>query len=373
MIPFIEGRELRPGEESYYDKPIISDESATLYEHCVRSIRYGLKFGVHGLPLMGCGDWNDGMNLVGIEGKGESVWLGFFLYDILIKFAEIAVQQKDNEFTTLCREQAEILKKNIHENAWDGNWYKRAWFDDGTPLGSIEDSECRIDTLPQSWSVLSQAGDPERSRMAMQQLDSQLVDRELKIIRLFTPSFDTFQPSPGYIKGYIPGVRENGGQYTHGVIWTIMAFAIMGETDKAWELFDMLNPVYHGNTPEGINVYKTEPYVIAADVYSAAQHPGRGGWTWYTGSSAWFYRLVVETLLGINRRGNKLEFTPHMRKEWDKYTVQYRYKETMYQITFRRIKDNSQPRLILDKVEMGAIYSVDLLDDNQKHTVEIWI
>ncbi|MCD7978731.1 MAG: hypothetical protein LUG51_16925 [Tannerellaceae bacterium] len=310
MIPFIEGRELHAGEESYYDLPLISDETASLYEHCVRSIRYGLKFGVHGLPLMGCGDWNDGMNLVGIEGKGESVWLAFFLYDILIKFATIAEDHGDPGFATYCREQAIHLRENIRMNAWDGNWYRRAYFDDGTPLGSSQNKECTIDALPQSWSVISQAGDPEYSRRGMEEVNRRLVDRKLKMIRLFTPSFDTFLPSPGYIKGYVPGVRENGGQYTHGVIWTILAFALMGETDTAWELFDLLNPVHHGSTPDEVDIYKVEPYVVVADVYSAAQHPGRGGWSWYTGSSAWLYRVLVETLLGINRKGDQLELTP---------------------------------------------------------------
>lgn len=373
IIPFLEGRELQPGEESYYDMPLISDETATLYEHCVRSIRYGLKFGSHGLPLMGCGDWNDGMNRVGIEGKGESVWLAFFLYDVLMKFADIAMLYNDSGFAAYCREQAVLLQENIRAHAWDGNWYRRAYFDDGTPLGSVTNSECRIDTLPQSWSVISSAGDPERSRQGMEEVNRQLVDRELDLIRLFRPAFNAFRPSPGYIKGYVPGVRENGGQYTHGVIWTAIAFAQMGEADRAWELADMLNPIHHGNTEQQIEKYKTEPYVIAADIYTAEQHPGRGGWTWYTGSSAWLYRLLVETLLGINREGESLKLTPRMRKEWNTYTVGYRYYDTTYQLIFRRMENQSTPHIILDKTNLGNVDTIPLANDQKEHKAEIWI
>ncbi|MCD8264489.1 MAG: hypothetical protein LUD02_10435 [Tannerellaceae bacterium] len=332
VIPFIEGRELNPGEESYYDLPLISNESGTLYEHCVRSIRYGLKFGSHGLPLMGCGDWNDGMNLVGIEGKGESVWLAFFLYDVLMKFSGIATLFGDPNFAAYCLEQAHQLRENIQINAWDGNWYLRAYFDDGTLMGSSTDSECMIDLLPQSWSVISGAGDPERSRLGMEHVEHYLVDRKNKMIKLFTPAFDKFLPSPGYIKGYIPGVRENGGQYTYGVLWSVLAFAMRGEHEKAWELFDLLNPIHHGSTQENIAIYKAEPYVVAADVYSNIQHQGRAGWSWYTGSSAWMYRLLVETLLDVNRVGEQLELSPRMRKEWDQYSVKYRYYGTLYYI-----------------------------------------
>lgn len=371
-IPFIEGRELHAGEESYYDLPLVSDETASLYEHCVRSIRYGLKFGVHGLPLMGCGDWNDGMNLVSIEGKGESVWLAFFLYDILNKFSSLAEEHGDPDFAAYCREQARQVRENIRMHAWDGNWYRRAYFDDGTPLGSSQNSECTIDTLPQSWSVISQAGDPERSHRSMEEVDQQLVDRKLKMIRLFTPAFDTFLPSPGYIKGYVPGVRENGGQYTHGVIWTVLAFALMGETDKAWELFDLLNPIHHGSTREAIEVYKVEPYVVVADVYAAAQHPGRGGWSWCTGSSAWLYRVLMETLLGVNRRGDQLEITPHMRSGWDQYNIRYRYYDTTYQLRFKRTTDLALPEIILDGQPFTDTRLIPLVNDQQSHTIEVY-
>ncbi|MCD7974007.1 MAG: hypothetical protein LUG18_15325 [Candidatus Azobacteroides sp.] len=372
VIPFIEGRELSPEEESYYDLPWTSDESGTLYEHCVRSIRYGLKFGVHGLPLIGCGDWNDGMNMIGEKGKGESVWLAFFLYDVLNKFSEIATLYKDNSFADYCIEQAKQLRENIRRNAWDGRWYRRAYFDDGTPLGSKQNKECTIDVLPQSWSVISGAGDEERSRMGMQQVEQYLVDKEIKIIRLFNPPFDKFKPSPGYIKGYIPGVRENGGQYTHGTIWSILAFAIMGETERAWELFSMLNPIHHGSTKADMEVYNVEPYVIAADVYSNSQHPGRGGWTWYTGSSAWMYNVLVETLLGINRFGTELRLIPKLPEKWNTYKAHYRYYDTFYHITFIRITDHSRPRLMLDGNEQTKPDTIYLENDRHTHNAEMW-
>lgn len=373
VVHFIEGRELRPDEESYYDLPLRSEESATLYEHCVRSIRYGLKFGVHGLPLMGSGDWNDGMNLVGKDGKGESVWLAFFLYDVLIKFSDIAKRYNDQEFADHCRDQAGLLRQNIAQNGWDGEWYRRAYFDNGEPLGSKENEECRIDSIPQSWSVISGAGDPERSASGMAQVDMQLVDRQARLIRLFYPAFDKTSLNPGYIKGYIPGVRENGGQYTHAAIWTAMAFALAGDTTKAWELFDLINPVQHGNSPERTAIYKVEPYVVAADVYSAPQHLGRGGWTWYTGSASLMYMLLAETLMGVNRAGNKLKLTPALRPSWDSYKVHYRYYSTVYHITIHRIDDNSSPRLLLDGKVQPVVNELVMADDRIEHFVDLWV
>lgn len=371
--PFIEGRLLGANEESYYDLPGRSGEWATIYEHCVRSIKYGLKFGDHGLPLMGCGDWNDGMNLVGKEGRGESVWLGFFLYDVLIKFVELASSRNDDSFAGYCIDQAEILRDNIRKNAWDGEWYRRAYFDNGIPLGSSINNECRIDSLPQSWSVISGAGDSERSASAMDQVDKQLVHYNDKLIQLFTPAFDKSGLNPGYIKGYIPGVRENGGQYTHGAIWTVLAFALMGKTEKAWELFDLLNPVQHGNSAEQIAIYKVEPYVIAADVYVADGHLGRGGWTWYTGSAAWMYRLLVETLLGINLVGNTLDLSPHLPQKWNSYIVHYCYKETVYHITFCRIQDSSSTQITLDGKVLDSKKILPLVNDKIEHFVEMSI
>ena len=245
-IPFLEGRPVKPEEEAYYDLPNRSEESATLYQHCVRAIERGLRFGEHGLPLMGCGDWNDGMNRVGNQGRGESVWLAFFLYDVLTQFAQLARAHRDPAFAERCLAQARQLQQNIEQHAWDGQWYRRAYFDNGEPLGSQANPECQIDSLPQSWSVISGAGDPARSRQAMESVDQRLVRRDAGLIQLFDPPFDKSPLNPGYIKGYIPGVRENGGQYTHGAIWTAMAFALMGESERAWELFALLNPIHHG-------------------------------------------------------------------------------------------------------------------------------
>ncbi|MBA3652187.1 MAG: cyclic beta 1-2 glucan synthetase, partial [Chthoniobacterales bacterium] len=310
QIPFLEARPVMPEEEAYYDLPSRSQESTTLYEHCVRAIEHGLKFGEHRLPLIGSGDWNDGMNMVGNEGRGESVWLAFFLYDVLTQFAALARAREDTTFAERCLAEAEKLQKSIEANAWDGEWYRRAYFDNGEPLGSKTNPECQIDSLPQSWSVISGAGDPGRSRRALDVVDTRLVRREEKLIQLFAPPFDKSALNPGYIKGYIPGVRENGGQYTHGAIWTAMAFALMGETDRAWELFALLNPIHHGATAAQIATYKVEPYVVAADIYAVAPHIGRGGWTWYTGSAGWMYRFLTETLLGVHREGDLLRIIP---------------------------------------------------------------
>jgi cyclic beta-1,2-glucan synthetase len=284
-VHFLEGRAVSPDDDSYYDLPNRSEESGSLYQHCVRAIINGLRFGDNGLPLIGSGDWNDGMDMVGIHGKGESVWLGFFLYEVLIQFIKIAGIQGDIEFVESCKSEAHKLQKNIEQNGWDGEWYRRAYFDDGTPLGSANNLECKIDSIAQSWSVLSSAGDPNRSRMAMESLNKNLVRREQKIIQLLDPPFDKSDLNPGYIKGYVPGVRENGGQYTHAAIWAAMAFAALGDSKLAWELFTIINPINHTSSPEGISTYKAEPYVIAADIYAVSPHIGRGGWTWYTGSA----------------------------------------------------------------------------------------
>jgi len=372
-VSFIEGRPLRTDEESYYDMPGYSNQSATLYEHCVRSIKYGLKFGIHGLPLMGCGDWNDGMNLVGQDGRGESVWLAFFLYDVLTQFSKIAILHNDETFAESCLAHAQELQRNIELHGWDGEWYLRAFFDNGDPLGSKSNEECRIDSLPQSWSVISGAGSSGRSAQALEQVYKQLVHPEDKFIQLFTPPFDKTDLNPGYIKGYAPGVRENGGQYTHGAIWVAMAYAMMGKTDRSWELFNLLNPVQHGMTTEQISLYKIEPYVVAADVYACAPYTGRGGWSWYTGSSSWMYRLLVETLLGVNRMGNTLNLSPLLPPSWNSYKVHYRFGQTMYHITFNRITDDSILRLILDGKLLSDNKVLTLEHDGNEHFVEMWI
>ena len=301
-IHFLEGRPLKPEEDSYYELPSRSNETATLYEHCVRAIQRGLRFGGHGLPLMGTGDWNDGMNKVGVQGKGESIWLGFFLHDVLMQFANVAQLHGDPAFVELCRKEAAQLRQNIEQHGWDGEWYLRAYFDDGTPLGSAGNPECQIDSIAQSWSVLSGAANAERSRMAMDALDKRLVHREDAVIQLLTPPFDKSTPDPGYIKAYVPGVRENGAQYTHAAVWAAMAFAATGDNRRAWELLSIINPVNHALSAEAIAIYKVEPYVVASDVYALSPHTGRGGWTWYSGSAGWMYRLIVESILDYGSR-----------------------------------------------------------------------
>ncbi|MFZ3259665.1 MAG: glucoamylase family protein [Thiobacillus sp.] len=373
-IHFLEGRELYAEEEAYYDQPQRSPEAASLYEHCVRAIKHGLRFGAHDLPLMGCGDWNDGMNLVGKEGRGESVWLAWFLLENLELFARLARGRDDQGFAELCSNQAAQLRSNIEAQAWDGAWYRRAYFDDGTPLGSSTNDECQIDSISQSWAVISNGGDPVRARQAMTAVDQRLVRRDKQIIQLLDPPFDKSDLEPGYIKGYIPGVRENGGQYTHAAIWTTMAFAMMGDTERAWEFFAMLNPVNHGSTPEAIERYKVEPYVMCADIYGVSPHTGRGGWTWYTGAAGWMYRLTVETLLGLNLEVDHLRIAPCVPADWDSYTIHYRYRETVYHIAIMRVSEASAQGI---QVTMDGIERPDnlipLLDDRQDHAVEVRI
>jgi cellobiose phosphorylase len=370
-IPFIEGRLLNADEDSYYDLPLRSDQSATLYEHCIRAVEHGLVKGEHGLPLMGSGDWNDGMDKVGIHGKGESVWLAFFLYDILVKFFDIANLKEDKIFAAKCKQHADELKANIEKNAWDGEWYRRAWFDDGTPLGSSENQECRIDSIAQSWSVLSKCADNNRSHSAMESAYKFLVRKDLSLIQLFDPPFDKSDLNPGYIKGYVPGVRENGGQYTHAAIWMVMAFAASGDKKRTWELLKMINPVNRGITTNSMKIYKVEPYVMAADVYAEPRHKGRGGWTWYTGSAGWMYQLIIESFLGIKRKSEALEFNPCVPPEWDSFKINYRYIDTYYQLSF--IQQNASGNKMKIETE-GAITETNVLslvNDNRLHEATI--
>jgi cyclic beta-1,2-glucan synthetase len=365
-VPFLEGRQLNPDEESYYDMPARSEQTATLYDHCVLAIQHGLRFGVNGLPLIGSGDWNDGMDHVGRHGKGESVWLAFFLYEVLREFATIAGKRKDLAFADQCTRQGELLARNIDKNAWDGEWYRRAYFDDGTPLGSSNNDECRIDSIAQSWSVLSGAGEPGHSQQGMESAYRHLVRKDLSIIQLLDPPFDKSTMNPGYIKGYIPGVRENGGQYTHAAIWMVMAFAALKKAGRTWELFSMINPVNHGSTSEKIARYKVEPYVVAADVYSVSIHSGRGGWTWYTGSAGWMYRLIIESILGLRKEENTLFFDPCIPPEWNSFTLQYKYHNTTYHISVEQTKTGEGLKLTVDGLEQK---SIALVDDRKIHEV----
>ncbi len=372
-IHFVQGRLVNADEDSYYDLPGRSEEAAGLYEHCVRAILNGLKFGEHGLPLIGAGDWNDGMNTVGQDGQGESVWLGFFLFDVLMQFTEIARLRDDSSLVERCQAEAAQLRRNIEQNGWDGGWYRRAYFDDGTPLGSASSPECQIDSVAQSWSVLSGAGDPDRSRMAMAALDERLVRREHGLIQLLDPPFDKSALNPGYIKGYVPGVRENGGQYTHAAIWAAMAFARLGSNRRAWELFTMINPVNHARLIEAVATYKVEPYVIAADVYAVPPHTGRGGWTWYTGSAAWMYRLIVESLLGLKLETDKLRFAPCLPADWKGFKMHYRYRETVYHINVLQMhEDRGEMSVTVDGVQRHD-KAIVLIDDRREHSVEVRI
>jgi len=394
-IRFIKGRDLKPEEDSYYDLPSESEEMATLYDHCVRAILRGLNFGMHGLPLIGSGDWNDGMNMVGHKGKGESLWLAFFMCDLLSRFSEIALLRGDLNFARECKREVERLRSNIEQHGWDGEWYIRAFFDDGTPIGSAESPECRIDSIAQSWSVLSQMSCPpsdrngyERSQMAMESLDRYLVRRDDALIQLLAPPFDRSNLNPGYIKGYVPGVRENGGQYTHAAIWAAMAFAELGDSRRAWELLSMINPVNHGKSAEGIQRYKVEPYVIAADVYAVFPHTGRGGWTWYTGSASWMYRLILESILGLKLEVDRLSFKPCIPADWSGFTVHYRFRETIYHISVlqkqqglkqageqesrRESSEKGESTVKVDGV-MQQGKAITLVDDGKEHKVEVVI
>jgi cellobiose phosphorylase len=371
-IGFLESRLLHDGEDSLYDLPISSSQSADLYEHCVRAIKHSLQFGKHGLPLMGSGDWNDGMDLVGNKGEGESVWLAFFLYDILIGFEKTAAEYGDTDFSETCRKVAATLQLNIEASAWDGEWYKRAWFDNGTPLGSKENEECRIDAISQSWSVLSSAAPVERRNTAMDSLNKYLVKRDMKIIQLLDPPFDKSDLNPGYIKGYVPGVRENGGQYSHAAIWALMAFAKLGDREKAYELFSMIQPINHALDADGVQIYKVEPYVMPADIYANETHKGRGGWTWYTGSSGWMYQFIIGSLIGMELQVDQLKFTPCFPADWPEITINYRYKSSTYKITIYQIESNEESWWRIGTVE-GKGDTIPLTDDGMEHVTEIYI
>jgi cyclic beta-1,2-glucan synthetase len=372
-IHFVEGRPVNKDEDSYYDLPGRSEKAVSLYEHCVRAILKGLARGEHGLPLIGTGDWNDGMNMVGEQGRGESIWLGFFLYEVLMQFTKVARLRGDLPFAERCQREAADLRQNLEQHGWDGEWYRRAYFDDGSPLGSAANSECQIDSIAQSWSVLSGAGDATRSRLAMDAVDRRLVRRDHGLIQLLDPPFDKSNLNPGYIKGYVPGVRENGGQYTHAAIWAAMAFAAQGDRRRAWELLAMINPVNHAKSPEGVATYKVEPYVVAADVYAVSPHTGRGGWTWYTGSAGWMYRLIVESLLGLRLEIDKLLITPCLPADWKGFTLHYRYRETVYHITvLQTCAGTGEISVSVDGIEQHD-QAIPLVDDHQEHLVEVKI
>ena len=371
-VHFLDGPLLKEGEATYYALPKQGQQGASLYEHCRRAVDHGLRFGAHGIPLMGAGDWNDGMNLVGAGGKGESVWLGFFLYAVLSQFGDLAKRRGDALFASRCTTEAARLQSAIEGSSWDGDWYRRAWFDDGSPLGTAGNVECGITSIPQSWSVLSGAGDAARSRRAMHAVDAHLVNRDAALIRLLDPPFNHSNPSPGYIQGYVRGVRENGGQYTHAAVWATMAFAALGDSERAWELVGMINPIKHGESADGIAFYKVEPYVIASDVYSLAPHAGRGGWTWYTGSAGWMYRLILESLLGLTVESNQLRLVPCIPRDWKSFKIHYRYHDTPYHITVLQTLAGEGHRITVDGVAVPGP-AITMVNDHGAHAVEVRI
>jgi len=371
MLPFLEGPILTQEQEDSYFEPTESAQQASLFEHCARTLDLSLKVGVHGLPLMGCGDWNDGMNRVGHLGKGESVWLAWFLIATLSEFADLAQARGDTEHAVAWRAHAAKLQTAVEAEGWDESWYRRAYFDDGTPLGSASNTECRIDSLAQSWGVISGAADPERARLAMNSVREYLIQYGDDLVLLFTPPFDKTPLDPGYIKGYLPGVRENGGQYTHAAVWCVIAYAMLGDGDQAAELLHMLNPINRTSNRTGVYAYKVEPYVIAADIYAVPPHVRRGGWTWYTGAAGWFYRAGLEWMLGLNIRAGNMHFNPCIPREWRSYTLRYRHEETCYDITVNNPNGVSKGvvSIELDGVPQLGEDGIPLLQDEKKHQV----
>jgi cyclic beta-1,2-glucan synthetase len=374
QVPFLEGEPLKAEETERYFEPAVSSETATLFEHCARALDARLATGSHGLPLMGTGDWNDGMNRVGREGRGESVWLGWFLHTTLWEFARVADARGETKRAQRWRESVDALKIALEGEGWDGDWYRRAFFDDGTPLGSSSNVECRIDSIAQSWGVISGAADHERRKRAMAAVEEYLVRRGDGLVLLFTPPFDRIPLDPGYIKGYLPGVRENGGQYTHAALWAVIAFAALGQGDKAGELFAILNPINHASTRAGLHRYKVEPYVAAADIYAENQHVGRGGWTWYTGSAGWMYRAGVEWILGFRLRGASLHLDPCIPRAWPGFAVTFRYHSARYELTVENPRGATQGITSVDldgNHVAGGAREIPLTDDGKAHQIRV--
>ncbi|MGH9703807.1 MAG: GH36-type glycosyl hydrolase domain-containing protein [Candidatus Acidiferrales bacterium] len=371
MVPFLEGEELAEGQEDAYFQPRVSDRSASLFEHCARALDRSLGIGVHGLPLMGTGDWNDGMNRVGREGKGESIWLGWFLHTILLEFAKIADARGERTRAEIWRLHVFSLKAALEKDGWDGEWYRRAYFDDGTPLGSSSNTECRIDSIAQSWGVISGAAEKGRVERAMTAVERNLIRKPEKLILLLTPPFDHMTHDPGYIMAYVPGIRENGGQYTHAAVWTTIAFAALGDGDKAFELFSMINPIHRATSRTSVQRYKVEPYVVAGDIYGEPPHAGRGGWTWYTGAAGWMYRAGIEWILGFRVRGTMLSIDPCIPREWSAYSITFRYHSSTYKI---RVENPSSVTrgVALTKVDgnlLAGSAPISLIDDGAEHEV----
>jgi cyclic beta-1,2-glucan synthetase len=373
-LPFLEGQTLRAGEQDAFFQPVISNETASLFEHCARALQQSLAVGEHGLPLFGTGDWNDGMNRVGEMGRGESVWLGWFLHATLVAFAPLAKARGEPTREQAWLAHAAALRSSL-EQSWDGGWYRRGYFDDGTPLGSVTNTECRIDAIAQSWSVLSGAAEPARAAQAMSAVGSQLIRRDTGLALLFTPPFDRSLPDPGYIKGYPPGIRENGGQYTHGATWSVLAYAQLGQGNNAWELFSLLNPISRTSTRADVHRYKVEPYAVVADVYSVAPHVGRGGWTWYTGSAGWMYRAGLEGILGFRVQGTSLLLTPCIPEKWPRVEITFRHASARYEILIENPANVSRgiahAELDGQTLPSGSNVRLPLVDDGNTHNVRL--
>jgi cyclic beta-1,2-glucan synthetase len=371
VVPFLEAPTLRPEEQETYLLPSVSRESASLFEHLCRAIDRSLTYGAHGLPLMGSGDWNDGMNRVGAEGRGESVWLGWFLVTVLNDTAGLCDQRHEQERGDRYRTQARWLTGTL-ELAWDGAWYRRAYFDDGTPLGSVQNEECKLDSLTQSWAVLSGRADARRAEGAMDVVSAQLVRRDAQLVLLLTPPFDRMPHDPGYIKGYLPGIRENGGQYTHAALWVVIALARLGRGDEAMELFHMINPTSHARSREGLERYRVEPYVVAADVYAHPRHVGRGGWTWYTGSAGWMYQAAIRELLGIRRQGATLSLNPCVPAMWPGYSLELRHGTSQWRIEVNNAanRPGDTHQVVLDGAEVDPD-AIPFVDDGRTHHVVV--
>ena len=372
-VAWLEGPILEDGQQEAYFEPTQSHERSTFYEHCARALDCSLEVGSHGLPLIGAGDWNDGMNRVGHDGRGESVWLGWFLLMNLQDFAGVAESRGDDERAQRWRNAVASLQSRLEAEAWDGEWYKRAFFDDGTPLGSAANDECRIDSIAQSWAVISGAGDPQRARRAMESVEHHLVRRDDRLLLLFTPPFDTTPLDPGYIKGYLPGVRENGGQYTHAAVWSAVALAMLGDGGTALEMFNLLSPIHHAGDRTAVELYKVEPYAVAADVYSVPPNVGRGGWTWYTGAAGWLYRLGLEWILGFQKQGTALRIDPCIPRGWKHYEIAYRHGGTLYRIAVENPDGvcRGVSSLSLDGNPLPADALVPLADDGREHHVQV--
>jgi len=373
-VPFLEGRKLQEGEHESFFEPTISDHCAPLFEHCARGLDASLAVGRHGLPLIGTGDWNDGMNRVGADGRGESVWLGWLLYATIMSFAPLADARHETQRAASWRAHAGRLRTALEDEGWDGSWYRRAWFDDGTPIGSAASEECRIDSISQSWAVLSGAADPEHAASAMEAVERELLQPQNGLALLFAPPFARTALDPGYVKAYPPGIRENGGQYTHAALWAAMAFAMLGKSDEAAMLFWFLNPINRARTRADVQRYKVEPYVVAGDVYAASPHVGRGGWTWYTGSAGWMQRAGMESILGLRLQADCLYLDPRIPKSWPGFHMAVRHRSSRYEINIDNpdgVTQGIRSASLDGTVVTGRPLCLPLLDDGAHHQVVV--